>query len=122
MHNPDLGLLFIRLAVGAIFFVHGWMKFSNLDGTISFFATLGLGALFAYLVAAVEFLGGLAMILGLSTRVAGILLAIVMVFAIVLVKGKMGFAGGYELDLLLLASALGVALIGPGKIVIGKKR
>lgn len=119
--NADLGLLLIRLALAAVFIVHGAQKFMNLEKTVSFFEMLGQPAFMAYVVAAVEVLAGLAMLLGIGVEIAGVLLALVMVGAIYLVKGKMGFLGGYELDLVLLLSALGVALVGAGRYALGKK-
>lgn len=116
--NVDVGLLLLRIAVGVTFIAHGWAKFMNIEGTVGFFAGLGLAALFAYLVAAVELLGGLAVLLGLFTDVAGFLLAIVMVFAMILVKFSMGFLGGYEFDAVLLLAALGIAFAGAGKYAV----
>src|SRR3989338_7938658 len=94
----DTGMFLIRLGIGLVFVIHGWGKFGDMAGTIGFFSGLGLPAAIAYLIAAVELLGGLAMILGVYTKWAGWLLAIVMAAAILLVKGKMGFSGGYEFD------------------------
>lgn len=119
--KPDLGLLVIRLALGVIFVAHGWQKFGDMEGTIAFFSSIGFAPFFAYLVSAVEFLGGLAMVLGVWTHLAGLLLAIVMLVAILLLKGKSGLLGGYEFDLMLLASALGISMLGPGKHVMKAK-
>ncbi len=107
------GLALIRLALAVVFLFHGWQKWSNMDATVGFFGTLGLAPFLAYLVATVELLGGLAMLLGYWTKWAGYLLAIDMFFAIILVTGKMGYPG-YQLELTLLLTALGVALLGPG--------
>lgn len=114
-HHPALGLLLMRLGLGSVFVVHGWMKVSNLAGTVGFFATLGLPMWLAYLVSFIEFLGGIAIILGLGTRAAGYMIAAVMIGAMVTVKGSMGFVGGYEFDVVLLALALGLALTGAGE-------
>lgn len=114
-------MFFLRVVLGVIFIAHGWAKIQGMEGTIGFFGSLGLAPFFAYLVAWTEFLGGLAMVLGLYTRVAGYLIAIVMVFAIVLAKFKMGFLGGYELDLILLASALVIAQHGSGPYSVSGK-
>lgn len=125
--NANLGLLLIRLALGAIFIVHGWLKISSLEGTGMFFEQLGIPAanVMAYVVAAVEFLGGIAMVLGVLTCWSGALIAIVMIVAIISAKFGRGFVGGWEFDLMLLASALGIALAGPGewtiKRLFGKK-
>jgi uncharacterized membrane protein YphA (DoxX/SURF4 family) len=116
--NLDAGLLLLRIAVGIVFIAHGWSKFMNLEGATAFFASLGLASLFVYLVAAVELVGGLAVLLGLFTDVAGILLTIVMAFAITLVKFSKGLLGGYELDLVLLLAALGIAFMGAGKYAL----
>lgn len=115
MNLKVLGLFLLRVVLGAVFIAHGWAKISGMEGTVGFFASLGLPAFMAYVVAWVEFLGGIAVILGVFTRIAAYLLAITMVVAIFLVKIKAGFLGGYELDLILLASALVVAWsdIGP---------
>ncbi len=114
-HNADVGLLLIRVGLAAVFVTHGWMKLSNMDATVGFFATLGLSAAIAWAVSLIEFVAGLLMLAGAYTCVAGGLLAIVMIGAIATVKGRMGFVGGYEFDLMLLLSAVGVALAGPGK-------
>lgn len=116
--NVDVGLLLLRVALAATFIAHGWAKFQNLEGTTAFFAGLGLAAFFVYLVAVVELLGGLALLLGLFTDVAGIALAINMAFAIILVKLSAGFLGGFEFELVLLLAALGIAFAGPGKYAI----
>jgi uncharacterized membrane protein YphA (DoxX/SURF4 family) len=113
--NPDLGLLILRLSLAAIFITHGWLKLADLSGTVAFFSTLGLPAVMAYLIAAIEFLGGLAMFLGIFPQIAGWLLALTMVGAIYLVKFPKGLVGGYELDLILLAASLAVALMGVGR-------
>lgn len=102
-------MFLIRIVVGLVFIVHGWDKIQNMEGVIGFFGSLGLASAFAYLVAWTEFLGGLAVLLGLFSKYAAYLLAVVMVGAIYLVKFKTGFSGGYEFDLLLLVSALAIA-------------
>ncbi len=118
--NPDLGILLIRIGLAAVFILHGLSKFSNIEGTEKFFGSLGLPIIFVYLVALVETLGGLALLLGIFTEVASILIAGIMIFAILLVKLQKGFVGGYEFELMLFLSALAITLIGPGKYKIKK--
>ncbi len=119
LHNPDCGLFLIRIGLALVFIFHGWGKWQDIGGTVGFFGSLGLAAAFAYLVAAVELLGGIAMLLGLWTEVAGVLLAVVMLVAIYLVTFNGGFTG-YEFNLMLLLAALGVAMTGPGAYTVRK--
>ncbi len=118
----DTGMFLIRVALGLVFVSHGWSKIQMMDGTVSFFASLGLATFVAYLVSWVELLGGIAMILGVWTKWAGILLAIVMAGAIWYVTGAKGFmgGGGYEYTLTLLLVSLGVAFAGPGGFTVHK--
>ncbi|MBI2484524.1 DoxX family protein [Candidatus Uhrbacteria bacterium] len=112
--NADLGLLLIRIGLASVFIVHGVSKLQGIEGTIGFFAKLGLHPFFAYFVTGVEVIAGLAVLLGVFVQVAAGLLVGVMVFAIYLVKFQKGFLGGYEFDLMLLLVALGIMFIGPG--------
>jgi uncharacterized membrane protein YphA (DoxX/SURF4 family) len=68
----------------------------------------------APLVAFVEAVGGLALILGLGTRIAAILLAIIMIVAIFAVKLTQRLLGGFEFDLALLAGLVALILMGSG--------
>lgn len=117
--GKSAGLLLIRIAVAAVFIYHGWSKFAAMDNTIIFFSSIGLAPFFAYLVAGIELLGGVLMLLGAYTCVAGLALAVIMIFSIFLVKIKMGFVPA-EPDILLFASTLAVALIGPGRYSLQK--
>lgn len=121
MNSKALGMFLLRVVVGLVFVAHGWAKLQGMEGTIGFFASLGLAPFFAYIVAWVEFLGGLALVLGVFSRWAGYLLAVVMVFAIFLIKIKMGFLGGYEFDLVLLAALLAIAWSGSGSYSVSGK-
>ena len=72
---------------------------------------LGLPGFLAYVVAIIELVGGIAMILGIGTRIVGALFTLVMIGAIVTVKIPVGFAGngqmaGWELDLAFLAMSV----------------
>ncbi|MBS1253183.1 MAG: putative oxidoreductase CatD [Anaerolineales bacterium] len=117
--------LILRLALGIVFLVHGWSKLGNLDGMAQMFGGMGVPApgLMATLVAIVETLGGLALILGIGTRVAAVFLSIVMLVAIVMVKIDLGLIAptgasmpGAELDLALLAGLVALILQGAGRL------
>jgi len=84
--NPDLALLLLRVGLGAVFLAHGLMKVQNLDGTSMFLESLGLPPFFGPILASIEFLGGMALLVGAFPRLASLLLAIDMAFAIYLVR------------------------------------
>lgn len=101
----------------------GWQKYNEftIAGTQGAFTQTGVpGAdLLAPVVATLELAGGIALILDLATRPIALLLALNMIVAMALVHAPAGIfveAGGFELVLILGASALAVALSGPGKL------
>lgn len=112
---PAAGLLIIRVVVGAIFVHHGWMKLANEAMPLGLMAHIGFAPFWAYVITAVELLGGLMLILGVCTRIAAVALAIAMFVALVFVAlPSRGFAGS-EFELVLLFTSLGLALTGAGK-------
>lgn len=79
-----LGPLVVRLAVGWTFMITGWGKLHDLEAVTEFFAELGIPApaFNAYLVAVVEFAGGILVLAGALTRWASLPLIVVMAVAI----------------------------------------
>jgi putative oxidoreductase len=71
-------------------------------------------------IAVLEFFGGIALVIGLLTRLFALGLAFDMMGAIVLVKLKGGFfiPAGYEFELTLLASSVTLALSGAGQFSV----
>lgn len=112
--NTDIALLLVRVGLALVFIAHGWDKLSNMEGTVGFFSSIGLSAVWAYVIAYVELIGGISMLTGLFTGWAGVVLAATMVGAIGIVKISKGFIGGYEFDLMLFLSAIAISLAGPG--------
>ena len=117
----------LRVILGFLFTAHGWQKFNEwtVAGTQAAFAQMGVPAaqISAPLVAGLELAGGIALILGVLTRVVAALLALNMLGALVLVHAPAGvFAdkGGYELVLLLAAAALALALTGAGRLSVDR--
>jgi len=106
----------IRVVLGLVFLAHGYDKLQNVAGVAGFFTNIGIPAagIMAWVVTLVEFLGGIALIVGLCTRYASALIAVVMIVATIKVKLAKGFVGGYELDLSLLAMAVSLMLTGSG--------
>lgn len=117
LHNPDAGMLLLRIAVALVFIQHGWMKLSGMEGTVGFFAMLGFPAFLAYFVAWSEVLGGIALLIGIFSRYVGILFTIIMAVAIVKVHWQNGFSvrdGGYEFALVLMLCSMAIAAFGSG--------
>ncbi len=119
MNKLDVSTFLLRIVLGISFFIHGLVKFQGGIGNIvGWFDSIGLPGFFAYVVATLELVGGLALILGLGTRVVSALFVALLVGAILKVKLAIGFIGtpeagaGYELDLLFLVIALFLALNG----------
>ncbi|MHB8875218.1 MAG: DoxX family protein [Myxococcaceae bacterium] len=118
----DLGLAVLRIVVGITFLAHGWQKVFVLGfgGVIDGFTKGGvpLPGVTGPLVSLTELLGGIALILGLLTRLAALGVGIVMLGAIVIVHAKAGFflPRGMEFTLVLWAAAFALSLNGAGAL------
>jgi putative oxidoreductase len=119
------------VVVGIIFLIHGGQKLFvfGVGGVSHMFVSMGVPAFFAPIVAGVEFVGGIALVLGILTRWAAPLLAIDMTCAILIVHLKNGFFNpkGFEFPLSLLAACLALAISGPGAaaldhLIFGRNR
>ncbi|MBT2730469.1 DoxX family protein [Bacillus sp. ISL-75] len=118
MLKNEIGALILRVTLGAIFFIHGVVKFQGgIENTAGWFESLGLPGVTAYGVALLEIIGGILLILGLATRLVAALFALLMIGATLKVKLAIGFLGngqmaGYELDLAFLAIAVYLVING----------
>ncbi len=120
--TPDAAALLLRLSLGSVFLAHGLllklMTF-GLDGTVGFFASLGLPAIAAYLVIFGEILGGLALIAGVLVRPAALGLAVI-AFGSIWPHASAGWVfsnagGGWEFPLFLAVTSLVQAQLGAGR-------
>jgi putative oxidoreductase len=124
------GLLLLRVVVGMSLAAHGtqklfgWFGGPGPKGTANMFRSLGFPrATEMALLAGLAEAGGLLFALGLLNPLAAFGLAVVMLNAIGSVHWKNGFwntSGGYEFPLVVLASAVAVATIGPGRFSIDR--
>jgi putative oxidoreductase len=118
--RPDIALLVLRLAAGLSFFMHGYQKVFGMGvGAVTQgFTQMGipLPGVAGPFISFLELLGGIALMLGLFTRVFGFLLTCDMLTATLLVHLKNGYLGegGMELTFLLGAMALTLVLAGAG--------
>src|SRR5258708_15837014 len=113
-----LGPLVVRVTVGWVFMITGWGKLNNLPQVIENFAGWGIPipGIMTPFVSAVEFGGGLLLLLGLFTRIAAPPLIVVMIVAIISPKRQeihsldalLGFA-----EFSYMAMFLWLALAGP---------
>ena len=113
--------LLLRATLGVLFLTHAALKVFVFTpaGTAGFFASLGLPPALAYLVIAAETLGGIALILGLWTRVVATALVPILLGAIFTVRGAAGFFfnspnGGWEYPAFWTVALLVQALLGDG--------
>lgn len=130
--NDSLSALPIRVTAGLIFMAHGaqklfgWFGGYGLEATGQWMASIGLepGYLMALAAGSAEFFGGLALLLGLLTRPAALVLAFTMVVAILSVHIGNGFFmsnNGYEFGLALFGASLAVMFSGGGHYSLDRK-
>ncbi|MGM0878674.1 MAG: DoxX family protein [Bacillota bacterium] len=118
MFKNELGALILRVTLGALFFIHGLVKFQGgIENIVGWFDSIGLPGFMAYVVALFEMIGGIALIIGLATRLISVLFGLLMIGATLKVKLSVGLLGngqmaGYELDLALLAMAVYLVING----------
>lgn len=122
----DFGKLVLRLTLGGLLLFHGVHKILTGIGPIGDMMTAHhLPAYLAYGVYAGEVLAPVLIILGLFSRIGGVLVMANMLVAILLVHTGMltglNAEGGYalELQMFYLFGGLAVALLGAGRISIG---
>lgn len=113
----DWGILLLRVVFGIVFVVHGWPKIRNWGETAKNFEAMGFrpGNVLGPIVAIVEFVGGIALVVGVWTQlVAALLLLQFVIITIWKMKNGQKFVGGWEYDLVLLAIAALFLVLGAG--------
>ncbi|MFG2990460.1 DoxX family protein [Streptomyces sp. NPDC048257] len=125
----DTGLLLLRLVLGLTMAAHGaqklfgWFGGGGISGTGQFFTASGYpaGEAMAVLAGLTETLGGLGLVLGLLTPLAGAAVVGTLINAIAVHGAGAFFAPkGIEYELLLTAGAAALALTGPGHYAVDR--
>ncbi|MDQ6830222.1 MAG: DoxX family protein [Gemmatimonadota bacterium] len=130
--RPAVGLALLRITTGAIFLMHGYQKLfvMTIPGVTRFFtkAAIPMPGVTASLITLLEFVGGIALVLGLFSHVFALLFVFDMLGAIMFVHLKNGFFAptGFEFPLGLAVSSLTIAFAGAGAYaldaMIGSRR
>ncbi|MBU4304616.1 MAG: DoxX family protein [Candidatus Omnitrophica bacterium] len=132
----DIGLLILRLGLGAMFIFHGWPKISGGAqlwpgfGEAVSFCGINFGFMFwGFMAACAEFFGGIFIALGIAFRLFCFLLAITMIVAsfMHLGKGEGLAAAAHAIEMGIVFISL--FFIGPGNFhagnlvqMLGKKK
>ncbi len=127
--NADLAATLLRVSMGVLFLAHAGLKLFIFTpaGTAAYFASLGLPGPLAYLVIAAELFGGIALILGLSTRWVSLALVPILLGSIYVPHGANGFffsneGGGWEFPAFWAVTLVVQALLGDGAWALKRPR
>jgi len=117
----SIGISLLRIHFGIILLAHGWLKVYvfTVAGTVGYFASIGLPSIVAYSVIFGELLGGVALILGIQTRLAAFL-TVPIVFGAAIMNIGNGWlhsasGGGWEYAASLTVIAISLAITGSGQ-------
>ena len=122
--HQGIGIAILRVITGIVLAAHGYQKLFvyGMAGVQGAFTKMGapMPMITGPLVALLEFFGGLALIVGLLTRLVALGLAVDMLGAILIVHLAAGFflPAGYEFVLMLFAASLAIAVGGPGSFSV----
>ena len=126
--SEALGKLTLRLALGILILFHGISKLMHPTATIAYVSgqltAAHLPAYLAYGVFVGEVLAPVMIVLGIHSRIGGLMVMINMIFAVVLVHGaellSLNKTGGWALELqgFYLLTALALFFLGSGRIAV----
>lgn len=128
-HLDDAGKLTLRLTIGILMLLHGIAKLTGgIGGIEGMLVARGIPAFVAWGVYVGEVLAPALLIVGVYTRLAALVVAINMLFAIALAHTsqvwQLSNNGGWAIELqgLFLFGALAVALLGAGRFSVAGER
>lgn len=121
--------LLLRVSLGIMFLAHVSLKIFvfSVPGFVGYFASMGLPAILAYAVIALELLGGLALILGIYAPLVALPLALELLGTIVFAHGRNGWlftnqGGGWEYPAFWAVALVALYLLGDGAMAIKPAR
>lgn len=127
--SDDVGKLILRFVVGLLILFHGVAKITGGTGFVGgALVKAGLPPSLGYLVYIGEVLAPILLIVGAWTRLAGLIVVINMVVAVLLAHTgqiyTVGSSGGYALELqaMYLFTGLAIAFLGAGRYSLGGAR
>ncbi|KCV82113.1 DoxX family protein [Actibacterium atlanticum] len=122
--NADYAATVLRVSSGVLFLAHGLLKVNvfTVAGTVGYFESLGLPGLLAYLTIFAELAGGVALILGVATRLTALALIPVLLGATWVHSGNgwlfSAEGGGWEFPLYWAVVLGATALLGSGAFAL----
>lgn len=121
--------LLLRVSMGILFLAHAGLKVFvfTIPGFVGYFGSLGLPAVLAYAVLALEIVGGLALILGVHAPLVALPLAVEMLGTIVFAHGDKGWVftskgGGWEFPAFWTVGLIALFLLGDGALALKPSR
>ena len=124
----DLASALLRLSLGTMFIAHSLvLKFFTftLAGTAAYFGSIGLPPFLAYVVFAMELVGGVLLILGVQARAVALALMPILGGALWAHSANgwvfSGPNGGWEYPLYLIVLCLAQALLGTGAFALSRE-
>lgn len=119
-------ILISRVFLAILFILAGWAKLTGLEGTAQYFGAIGLPmpSVTAVLVGLIEFVGGLAILIGFQTRIASVVVALFTIGATLV--AHMDFAEGMnalmaQKNLAIAGGLLLLAVTGAGAYSVDRR-
>lgn len=122
-HNKSLGLLLLRVVLGAFFIGNAVAKLQNMTSTVAMFNQWGIPSFLTYASTIAELIAGAALVLGAFMWLAAGIIIVLMAVAVYVVIGPnpsgepwlYHFIFGWGPNAIYAAAALALAFTGPGK-------
>ncbi len=124
-HTPHAyGTFLLRISLGTMALSHGLLKVLvfTIPGTVQFFGSIGYPPLVAYLTIFAELAGGVALLLGVYTRIVALAMIPILIGATLTHAGNgwvfSATGGGWEFPAFWTVTLLVQALLGSGAFAL----